>query len=514
MNIETLGTITRYHASERPSATAMITASDGYSWTYKQLDRIANRVANQLLADGLAPQERVAYLGKNSPEFFFCLFGAAKANCVTVAVNWRLSSTEIAYILHDCDCRLLFVDSESLPQLAGISLPSMRRIVVVGTAPLETLSFSQWVDSAPDHDPVAPCDPADTAMQIYTSGTTGRPKGVELTHANVLHCVGTTYATMKLDEQARVLMFLPLFHIGGSGWSLVALYHGAAVILLRELDLDLVLRMIEQHKITHAPLVPTVIRSLLQHPGVSTTDFSSLRVVAYGASPNSESDLRQAIQVFRCGLYGSYGLSECAGSATLLLPDDHDLDGPRRHLMRSCGRLAPNHECRIISLDTLTDLPEGEVGEIWLRGPQVMRRYWKDPTATADVILPGGWLRTGDAGYLKEGYLYIKDRVKDMIISGGENVYPAEVENVLMKHDKIIDCAVIGVPSERWGETVKAIVRASDPILSETDVIKFCRNQIAHYKCPTSVVFVGAIPRSTSGKILKMELRKQFAALP
>ena len=510
MNIETLGDIIRHHASERPATVAMTLPGNGGSWTYEQLDGIANRVANALIAEGLDPQGRVAYLGKNAPEFFFSLFGAAKANCVLVTVNWRLSGAEIAYILNNSDCRLLIVDAESLPQLRDISLPNVK-VVVVGAVPPSAIALDQWLAAAGDGDPRVPCKLADTAIQIYTSGTTGRPKGVELSHASILHCVGVSYAVMNFDEQASVLVCLPLFHIGGSGWSLVALYHAARLVLLREVDLDLVLRVIPQYRITHAPLVPTVIRSLMQHPRTAVTDFSSLRVVAYGASPNSESDLKQAMEVFGCGLYGSYGLSESSGSATLLRPEDHDIDGPRRHLLRSCGQLVPDHECRIVSTDTLTDLPDGEVGEIWLRGPQVMKGYWRDPAATADALLPDGWLRTGDAGYLKEGYLYIKDRVKDMIISGGENIYPAEVENVLMKHDKIVDCAVIGVPSKRWGETVKAVVCASDRSLTEIEVIQFCRDQIAHYKCPTSVSWVSAIPRGTSGKILKTELRKRFA---
>jgi long-chain acyl-CoA synthetase len=511
--IETLGDIVRRHAKERPNATAMTYATDGRRWTYGRLDGLANRFANQLQAAGVQPQERVAYLARNAPEYFIALLGAAKAGCVSVAINWRLAAAEVENILEDSEARVLICGAEFLPSLHGMKLRHVKKIIVLGE-PREALeSFDAWLEAGAANDPAVACSPRDTAITLYTSGTTGRSKGVELTHANVLHCIGPTYEVMGLGRTASVLVCLPLFHIGGSGWGLVALYHGAPFVLLKEVDYDLILRVIPAHRITHAPFVPTVLRALLNHPARPGTDFSSLQVIAYGAAPNAESDLKDAMEAFGCGLYGSYGLSETTGSATLLEPKDHDIGGPRQYLLRSCGRLVPNHECRIVSVDTLKDVAAGEVGEIWLRGPQVMKGYWNNSEATTAALLPDGWLRTGDAGCMKDGYLYIKDRIKDMIISGGENIYPAEIENVLMKHPKVLDCAVIGVPHERWGETVKAVIRPADPALTEGEVIQFCRERIAHYKCPTSVSWVDVIPRGPSGKVLKTELRQRFASV-
>jgi len=252
-----------------------------------------------------------------------------------------------------------------------------------------------------------------------------------------------------------------------------------------------------------------VLQFLLATPGVENTDFSSLRAILYGASPITEEVLVRSMQTFGCDFYQGYGLTESTGGVCILRPEDHDPGGPRAHLLRSCGQPVGSTETRVVDPETLEDSAEGEVGEVWLRGPQMMKGYWKNPEATAKCFVDG-WFRTGDAGYLKEGYLYIHDRVKDMIISGAENIYPAEIENVLMKLPGVADAAVIGVPDEKWGETVKAIVTRKDPLLTEEAVIAYCREKLAHYKCPRSVDWLDAIPRNPSGKILKTELRKPY----
>ncbi|MBD3647916.1 MAG: AMP-binding protein, partial [Pseudomonadales bacterium] len=239
-------------------------------------------------------------------------------------------------------------------------------------------------------------------------------------------------------------------------------------------------------------------------------DYSSLEVIVYGASPITEAVLVEAINTFRCDFFQAYGLTETTGGCCLLFPEDHDPGGTRAHLLRSCGRPVGQNTMKVVNLDTGAAAEEGEVGEIWIGGPQVMKGYWRNPEATRDSITDDGWFRSGDLGYMKDGYFFIHDRLKDMIISGGENIYPAEVENVLMKHPDIADAAVIGIPDDRWGETVKAIVTRADNNLSEEDVFSFCRKHLAHYKCPTSVDWLDEIPRNPSGKILKTELRKQY----
>ena len=372
-------------------------------------------------------------------------------------------------------------------------------------------TFEQWVAGHEANDPQQPVDASDACYQLYTSGTTGLPKGVELTHANFVHCLSESLDVTGMSGSSVNLVCMPLFHISGSGWGVVGIFHGARSILLRDVDLQQILEVIPTERVTHTIFVPAVLQFLLSVPETRKTDFSSLESITYGASPITEAVLVDAMETFACNFVQAYGLTETTGAITTLAPEDHDPGGPRAHLLRSCGKAIRNHLVRVVDPESGEDMGEGEVGEIWVQGPQTMKGYWRNPEATASSF-SAGWFHTGDAGYLKDGYLYIHDRVKDMIISGGENIYPAEIENVLMQHPQIADAAVIGVPSERWGETVKAIVTRSDEALTEQAVIEHCRKHLAGYKCPTSVDWMAEIPRNPSGKILKVELRKPYWA--
>jgi len=349
-------------------------------------------------------------------------------------------------------------------------------------------------------------------LQFYSSGTTGRPKGVMLTNGNLFAGVFANNASLRFGASSVNLVVMPTFHVAGGAWALMGLYNGVPNVLLRDVDPATIVRVIPEYGITHTVLVPAVIQFLLMVPGVDEADFSSMEVLVYGASPISEEVLTRAVRLFGCDFLQAYGMTETTGGCVLLPPEDHDPDGPNAHRLRAAGRPGPNTEVRVVDAATLEDVPTGEVGEILIHSPQNMKGYWHMPEATAETILEGGWLRTGDAGYLDaDGYLYIHDRVKDMIISGGENVYPAEVESALMAHPAIADVAVIGVPDERWGETPKAIVvpvPGSD--LAADDVIAFARDRLAHYKCPTSVDFVNELPRNPSGKVLKKDLRAPY----
>ena len=255
--------------------------------------------------------------------------------------------------------------------------------------------------------------------------------------------------------------------------------------------------------------MPAALQFMLMVPGVEQADFGALRTIVYGASPISEDVLARSVATFGAGFWQAYGLTETTGAIVHLAPEDHDLSGPNRHRLRSCGKAGPGVELRIVDPDTGDDVPVGDVGEIWVSGPQVMKGYWNNDEATAEAVDADGWFRSGDIGYLDDdGYLYIHDRVKDMVVSGGENVYPAEVENALMRHPGIADVAVIGVPHEKWGETAKAVVvkaEGADP--SEEEIIAFAREHLARFKCPTSVDFVDVLPRNPSGKVLKKDLR-------
>ena len=512
MIMQTLADVTRLHAQQRPDSQAIFYVNDGRTWTYKELDSEANRVAQALIKEGVGAQQRIAYLDKNAPEYFTYLFGGAKLNAVSVAVNWRLAPPEMEYILNNSEATVLVIGDEFLSALAQIDLEHITRVVVLGD-PGDTgyLTWDQWLAEHHDEDPHIEISPEDTCYQLYTSGTTGLPKGVELTHANFLHTLTHSLEALGMDGTSVNLVCMPLFHISGSGWGVIGLFNGARTLLLRDVELPMILRVIPEHGVTHSIFVPAVLQALLTVPEVRDINYTSLQSITYGASPITEAVLVEAMDVFACDFFQAYGLTETTGAISLLAAEDHDPGGPRAGLLRSCGKPIANHEIKIVDTETLATLPDKGVGEIWVKGPQNMKGYWKNPKATAESFA-GEWFRSGDVGYLVDGYLYIHDRVKDMIISGGENIYPAEIENVLMKHEFISDAAVIGVPSDRWGETVKAVVTRTSEQLTERAVIEHCRAQLANYKCPTSVDWHDEIPRNPSGKILKTELRKPYWA--
>ena len=506
----TLADISRRHASERPDKTAFVYSHDGRSWTFRELDDESNQCANKLSEVGVGSQDRVAYLDHNTPEYFTWLFGTAKLNAVSVAVNWRLAPPEMEYILNHSEAKVLLIGDSFLPQLKQMSLDCEHIVVLGDPGDSGYPTYEQWLVGASAHDANLPANPEETVYQLYTSGTTGLPKGVLTTHNNLLAVLGPGLSDLGFEESSINLVCMPLFHISGSGWGLAGFFVGATSILTREVDMQEILRVIPQHGITHSVFVPAVLQFFLAQPNVSDIDYSSLKSIAYGASPITEQVLVEAISTFQAEFYQVYGLTETTGGVTVLLPEDHDPGGPKANLLRSCGKAVVGHEVCIVDRDSGDKVEEGEVGEIWLKGPQIMRGYWKNEEATAESITPEGWFKSGDAGYMIDGYLFIHDRVKDMIISGGENVYPAEVENALMKHELVADAAVIGVPDDRWGEAVKAIVTRASDDLSEEALFAFCRQQLAGYKCPTSIDWIDVIPRNPSGKILKTDLRKPY----
>ncbi|WP_322796234.1 fatty acid--CoA ligase [Tepidiforma sp.] len=510
IRIQSVGDITRAHAEARPDAIAL-THLDRNT-TYRQLDEYASRVANGLIAAGLQPQARIAYLDKNSDRFYEVLFGAAKANAVMVAVNWRLAPPEVAYVINDATAEVLFVGQDFFPVIEKI-LPELRTVktVVAIDAPHEGWHYyPEWRDAQSPADPHRPVAPDDVAIQMYTSGTTGHPKGAMLTNSNFFALLPAAVRQWGPPWSAEDvnLVCMPLFHIAGSGWGIVGLYAGARTIILRDVIPTEILRVIPEYRVTRSIFVPAVLLFLLQTPGVQETDFSSLKFIAYGASPIPLDLLRNSLATFKCQFGQMYGLTETTGTITYLPPEDHDPNGNPR--MRSCGKPLQGVEIRIVDADG-NDLPRGQVGEIICRSPQVMKGYWNLPEETAKAIR-NGWFHTGDAGYMDEdGYVYIHDRVKDMIVSGGENVYPAEVESALFGHPAVADVAVIGVPDEKWGEAVKAIVvKKPGAEVTPEELIAFARERIAGYKVPKSVDFIDALPRNPSGKILKRELRAPY----
>jgi len=508
--LDTLAEVIRHHGEHRPDSSAM--RFEGRCHTYGEWDQASNRIAQALLAEGVVQAERIGFLAHNTPEYFPLLFGAAKINAVTLAVNWRLAAAEMEYILDHAEVGVLVIGPDFLGHLEQMNLPHLRKVVVIGSADQAAghETFDTWMNTHPATDPGIESTLDDVCYQLYTSGTTGLPKGVEVSNRALVQQMVNRCGVWQFDEDTVNLVCLPLFHIAGSGWAVAGLWCGADSVLLRDIDPAEMLKVIPAEGVTNAIMVPAVIQMLLAVPGVETADFSSFRNIVYGAAPITEDVLVRAIETFGCDFVAGYGLTEHA-TATYLPSEDHDPGGPRAHLLRSVGKAVPEVEMKIVDTETMVEVPDGEVGEVWLRSPQVMTSYAGRDEDTAAAMPGDGWLRTGDAGYLEDGYLYLKDRVKDMIISGGENIYPAEVENALMPHPEIVDVAVIGVPDDKWGETVKAIVVAqpgTEPDPSE--IIGFCRQRLAHFKCPTSVDFVEVLPRNPSGKVLKTELREPY----
>src|ERR1700689_4130306 len=509
-----LAEVVRARAKSRGDATAF--EFEGRQTSFAELDINTNRVANALIALGVKPGERIAYLGKNSDIYFELLLGAIKAKVVMAPVNWRLAGPEVAFIVGDCKAPVLFVGPELVTQIRNIQsqLPHVRTIIATEGGAPEWPDFAAWRDAQGSGDPNIPISPKDIAIQLYTSGTTGRPKGAMLSHANFLNLTkggeGENPVWNEWTEDDVSLVAMPIFHIGGSGWGVLGLYHGARGVIAREFDPTKVLDFFEQSGITKLFMVPAAMQFVVRQPRARQVDFSRLKYMLYGASPIPAALLKECIEVFGCGFGRMYGMTETTGTIVALPPEDH-VEGLER--MRSAGKALPGVELAILDAAGNT-LPPGEVGEIATRSGSNMAGYWNLPEATAKTLDSEGWLRTGDAGYMdSDGYLYIHDRIKDMIISGGENIYPAEVESAICDHPDVAEVAVGGVSDDKWGEAVKAIVvMKSGKKATSSDIINFTRERIAGFKTPKTVDFIEALPRNASGKILRRHLRDPYWA--
>ena len=509
-----LADMIRAQASSRGNAIAF--EFEGRQTSFIELDAHTNQVANGLKALGVEARERIAYLGKNSDIYFELLLGAIKANVVMAPVNWRLAGPEVAFIVEDCKAPVLFVGPEFVTQVRNIraQLPSVRTIITTEGGAPEWPDYATWRQAQSADDPGVDISPQDVAIQLYTSGTTGRPKGAMLSHANFLSLVragaGERPDWNKWNEDDVSLVAMPVFHIGGSGWGMLGIYHGAKGVIAREFDPARVLDFFEQSGITKLFMVPAAMQFVVRQPRARQVDFSRLRYMLYGASPIPAALLKECIEVFKCGFVQMYGMTETTGTIVALAPEDH-VEGLDR--MRSAGKALPGVELAILDAEG-NKLPPGEVGEIATRSGSNMVGYWNLPEATATTLGSDGWLRTGDAGYLdKDGYLYIHDRIKDMIISGGENIYPAEVESAICDHPGVAEVAVVGVPDDKWGEAVKAIVvMKPGKTASPSEIINFTRERIAGFKTPKTIDFIEALPRNASGKILRRHLRDPYWA--
>ena len=506
--MEFLSDIPRVHAAQR-SRPRRPPVREGRTLTYAELHRRADQVAGLLAAAGTKPGDRIAWLGRSNEAFFEIFFGAARARVCLAPINSRLAIPEIAFILQDSGANLFFVTPEFYAAAQTVVSQVDRPVRLVGVgADCEGFDSYQGLRDAAPSTALTPPVASDDVLQLYTSGTTGLPKGVRLDNRNYASFMELRTQVEGFDYTAddTVLIVMPLFHVAGTNISFSGLAAGGRIVLLPEFSPAAVLRLIEAERVAHVFLVPAMINMLLQAPEIDGADLSTLKTVAYGASPIGEAVLAAATARFGCGFIQFYGMTESTGAGTFLSPGEH-----RPELLRSCGRAWPTMAVRILD-DDGKEAAVGEIGEIAIQGGMVMAGYWNRPEATAETVTPERWLKTGDAGYRDEnGYIFVHDRVKDMIVSGGENIYPAEVENASLGCPGVADAAVIGVPDERWGEAVKAIIVAhADGAPDPQAVIAWARERIAGYKAPKSVDFIEVLPRNASGKVLRRELRKPY----
>jgi len=505
-----LADMLRDSAARTPESPCLTFENETLSW--HELQRRSRAVAAALRATGLVPGDRVAVIARNAPLFFELLFGCAEAGAILVPVNWRLSAREVAAVLADAAPCCVIAGREQIPLIPAT--PGCRLLDA-------ERDYPSWRDATPDGAAGASCQAPDsggldvprsgddTLVLLYTSGTTGKPKGVCLSHENLRYSARMAREVWGFDATSVNLVAMPLFHVGGLGYGLMALSQGGHTVLLQQPAALPILEALARHRVTHAFFVPTVIQTLVDTPGIESLGLRTLRRIVYGAAPISETLLQRAIALFGCGFNHAYGMTETAGTVVTLQPEEHDPGGPTAHRLLSCGRPVPWVELSIRDPATGNEVATEAIGEVWIRSPMVTAGYWNNAAETAAVIREDGWLRTGDAATRDaDGYIYLRDRYKDMILSGGENVFPAEVENVLAEHPDLLEVAVVGAPHERWGETVRAVVVARTGRNPQpAEIIAFCRTRLAHYKCPTRVEVVAALPKSASGKILRRELR-------
>lgn len=482
--------------------------------SFRDTQVLTHRIGNALLAEGITKGHQAAVYSPNDAMAFICVLGILRACAAWVPINARSAMTENVHILNDSGCELLFYHSEFEDRLEEIrsQVPKIRKFICVDRAGTNSPSLEKWIAGCEEQAPYIDCDPQDFAAIRYTGGTTGVPKGVPLTHLNFAFMLANSTAAMPYEEPPVYLAAAPMTHVAGA-MSLMLLPHGTTIVVIERPVPELMMEMIEKHKVTTVFLPPTAIYMWLAHPKVRACDYSSLKYFHYAASPMSPEKLREAIDVFGPVMSQSYGQTESPFISTYLSKFDQteaSKDPGKEHRLRSAGRPSLFTMVEIMDDDGRILRP-GEVGEIVTRGGIVMTGYYKRPDATKEVSA-FGWHHTNDIGYKDEdGYVYIVDRKRDMIVSGGFNVWPSEIENVILTLSAVQDCAVIGVPDEKWGEAVKAVVELkANKEISADEIITLCKDELGSVKTPKTVEFWEELPRSAVGKVLKKDVRERF----
>ncbi len=488
-------------------------------WTYSRLNDRVNQLANVLLQRGVGKDDCVGLLHVNCHQYIETYFASAKIGAVFVPLNFRAKADELAYMIGHAEVKVLFVGDRYLDLVHSI-LPELS--AVKECISLEGMGHPRYEDligGAPSEEVFSDIGDEDITILMYTSGTTGKPKGVPLRHNAFATYVLENVEPASPDIEERNLLTVPLYHVAGIQAMLAAIYGGRTLVLMRQFEVKEWMETIQREQATRAMLVPTMLKRVIDAPEFKRYDLSSLKVITYGAAPMPFEVIRKAIEVMPWARFiNAFGQTETASTITTLGPEDHIIEGTEeekakklKRLTSSIGRPLSDVEVRIVDEEGRA-LPPGEVGEIIARGPRVMVGYWKDEQKTAQVMTPDGWLRTSDMGWMdEEGYIYLAGRADDMIIRGGENISPDEVEEVLHSHPKVEEAAVIGVPDAEWGQQPRAVVvlRRGEAATPE-EIIEYCRSKLSGFKRPRSVVFVDALPRNVMGKVLRRKLREEY----
>jgi long-chain acyl-CoA synthetase len=487
----------------------------GKSFTYSEMNSRANKLTHALLGLGMKKGDRIAFMGNNCHQFVEYYFALSKAGFVSVPVNARFSSDEASYIInHSESVALIYTEElEATAVKMRKTTAGVQWIISTGQAGEGVLSYEKILREVSDEEPRQEVRPDDVAMIMYTSGATGLPKGVITTQRNIMANTNTMCLELRIVPEDVTVLVMPLYHNGGLWPTMSTIYRGGMNILLPHFDLEAMLKTIEEKKVTFLNLVPTMLLRMVSHPNLSAYNLESLRLIMYAGAPIPLGQLKKAMQTLGPHrFYNSLGSTEASGNLASFPTTEHALEGPMASKLGSVGKDAMGVEIAIVD-EKGTEVPPMKIGEIIGRGDNITQGYWKMPDETAEVF-KNGWLHTGDMGYRDEdGYIFVVDRKKDIIISGGENVASREVEEILYQHPAVREAAVIGVPDEEWGEAVKAVVVLNPDAagtVGEADLIEFCKTRLAGYKKPRSVDLIEELPKNAAGKIDKAQLKKLY----
>jgi len=494
---------------------------EGKRWTYAQTWGQVNRLANALRKIGAERGDRVGMLQVNCSQYVEAYYASAMIGAIFVPLNFRAKADELRYMIANAEAKILFVGSRYLEMVDAMlpELPTVKHCIAIDCKDEKKLYYEELINSASPDESFLEIGDEDITMLMYTAGTTGCPKGVPLRHSAFVSYVLDNVDPASPDIEERNLLTVPLYHVAGIQAMLAAIYGGRTLVMMRQFEVKEWLELIQREKATRAMLVPTMLKRVIDDPDFNRYNLSSLKVATYGAAPMPFEVINKAIKMMPWVKFiNAFGQTETASTITALGPEDHNIEGTEeekqkklKRLSSSIGRALPDVEVKIVD-EGGKALPSLEVGEIWARGPRIMTGYWRDEQKTSQVITQDGWLRTGDMGWMdEEGYIYLAGRGDDMIIRGGENISPEEVENVLHSHPKVEEAAVIGVPDPEWGQEPKAVVvPKKGEVVTQEEIIEYCRSKLSGFKRPRSVIFIDSLPRNPMGKVLRKKLREEY----